>query len=111
VAVPPYIDIQPSTTRHRTSAVALYVNEPTDIDVTATEILRLSRLARTPADGFFLQHHGDLLQPGTTRLRLEIGVYHFKSLRDVQLHIHRPDAVQVVTRNVSPGPDVYPGRP
>jgi hypothetical protein len=75
----------------------LYVYAATDVDVTATEILRLSRLAYAPADGYFLQRHGDLQPPGTTRLRLEVGVYHFKSLRDVQLRIHRPDAVRVLT--------------
>jgi hypothetical protein len=72
-----------TSTTHRTPAVALYVYDPTDIDVTATEILRLSRLAYTPAAGYFLQRHGDLLHPGTTTLRLDVGVYHFKSLRDV----------------------------
>jgi hypothetical protein len=43
-------------------------------------------------------------------LRLEVGVYHFKSLRDVQLRIHRADAVTVVTpRGSSPGPDPRSG--
>jgi hypothetical protein len=86
-----------SSTAHRAPAVALYVYDATDVDVTAMEILRLSRLAYTPTDGYFLQRHGDLLRPGTTRLRLEVGVYHFKSVRDVQLRIHRPDAVRVLT--------------
>jgi hypothetical protein len=101
-----------TSTTHRASAVALYVYEPTDVDVTASEVLRLSRLDYTAADGYFLQRHGDLLRPGMTRLRLDVGVYHFKSLRDVQVRIHRADAVTVLTsRASSPGPDPGSGRP
>jgi len=98
-------------TSRRASAVALYVYDPTDVDVTASEMLRLSRLEYTPADGYFLKRHGDLLRPGTTRLRLDVGVYHFKSLRDVQVRIHRPEVVRVLTSSgVLPSPGVHPGR-
>ena len=81
----------------RASSVALYVYDTAEVELAATERLRLSRLAYSPADGFVLEPYGDLIGPGTTRLRLEVGVYHFKSIRDVQLRIHQAGAVQVMT--------------
>lgn len=84
------------------SAVALYVYDAADVELTASETLRLSRLAYSANDGYFLERHGDLLQPGTTSLRLEVGVYHFKSARDVRLRIHQAGAVKVVTPRATP---------
>lgn len=86
----------------RASAVALYVYDAADVELTASETLRLSRLAYSSNDGYFLERHGDLLQPGTTRLRLMVGVYHFKSAHDVQLRIHQAGAVKVVTPHATP---------
>ncbi len=91
-----------NSSTHRTSAVALYVYDAADVELTITEILRLSHLAYSSADGFVLEQHGDLLRPGTTRLRLEVGVYHFKCVNDVQLRIDQSDAVQVVTPQTAP---------
>jgi hypothetical protein len=81
----------------RAPAVALYVYEAADVDLTLSETLRLSRLVYSPTDGYVLEHHGDLIRPGTTKLRLEVGVFHFKSINDVRLRIDPPDAVLIVT--------------
>lgn len=79
------------------SAVALYVYERATVELTVTEVLRLSRLAHSPTDGFVLERYGELLPPGTVELRLDVGVYHFKSARDVRLRIGGSGAVRVVT--------------
>ncbi|HEX6871233.1 MAG TPA: hypothetical protein VF163_09055 [Micromonosporaceae bacterium] len=81
----------------RASAVALYVYERAEVELTITETLRLSRLAHTPSDGFFLERHGELLPPGCHRLALATGVYHFKSVNDVHVRLLQPEKIQVVT--------------
>lgn len=64
-------------------AVALYAYAASEVQVTAQETLAVDRLAYTAADGFVAERHGELLPPGTTALRLDEGVYHFRAVANV----------------------------
>ncbi|MFC0533014.1 hypothetical protein [Phytohabitans kaempferiae] len=77
--------------------VALYVYEASDVEFTAEETVRLDRLAYSAESGFVAERHGDLLQPGTTALRLEKGVYHFRTGHDAGLRVDPAGAVTVRT--------------
>lgn len=82
-------------------AVALYVYAASEVRVTAQETLGIDRLAYTEADGFVAERHGELLPPGTTTLRLDEGVYHFRAVANVQLALSQDSAVTVVETNGS----------
>jgi hypothetical protein len=89
--------------------VVLYVHASSDIELTARETVRLDRLAYSEADGFVAERHGDLLEPGTTQVRLAEGVYHFRTAHDAQLRVADPDSVTVVAPSVNDDPkDPWP---
>ena len=80
---------------------ALYVYQPSVVEMDVHEHVRVDSLTYSEADGFTLQHHGELLPPGTNRLLLEAGVYHFRTVNDADLRV--PDdgsvAVQAIARD------------
>jgi len=99
---------------------ALYVYEPSHVEVSTHETVRLDRLAYSQADGWTVQRHGDLLQPGTTTVGLEPGVYRFRTTTDAQVRLGQDSSVTVVTPPTTngdkdvppmPRPKVVPGYP
>jgi len=76
--------------------VRLYVYEPSDVELDAREKVQMHRLAYSDRDGFSAEKHGGLLRPGTSRLRLETGVYHFRTLDDAALRIAAGGRVTVL---------------
>lgn len=82
-------------------AVALYVYTASEVRVTTQETLGVDRLAHTAADGFVAERYGGLLPPGTTTLRLDEGVYHFRAVANVQLALTKDSLVTVVETNGS----------
>ena len=76
--------------------VRLYVYEPSDVELDAREKVQLRRLAYSAVHGFTAERHGGLLPPGTSRLRLDPGVYHFRALDDAALRVASGGAVTVV---------------
>src|SRR5262245_22363915 len=90
--------------------VLLYVSAPGDIDLTAQETVRLDRIEYSTVDGFTADRYGDLLRPGTNRVRLEPGVYHFRTLHDARLHVVQPGAVTVAASDRD-GKDPWPDPP
>ena len=77
--------------------VALYVYEPSNVELSAPETVRLDRLAYSHPGGWTTEQHGDLLRPGSTALRLTPGVYHFRTVNDAQLTLAHGSSVHVVT--------------
>ena len=65
----------------------MYVDQPSCIELHVRETVRLDRLQPTAANGYVVEQHGALLMPGVTRLQLEAGMYHFRTLNDAQLRV------------------------
>jgi hypothetical protein len=72
--------------------VALYVAEPSQVDLTVRDRVRIDRVTAGGAE-----QHGELLQPGTTSVRFAAGTYYFRSTRDVDVQLADGAAVQVTT--------------
>jgi hypothetical protein len=62
------------------------VDQLSCLELHVRETVRLDRLTPT-ADGYVAEQHGALLAPGVTQLQLEAGLYHLRTLEDVQLRI------------------------
>src|SRR5262252_1110188 len=67
--------------------VVLSVQTPSAVEITAQERLRLERLEQSEAEGCIAADDGWLLEPGTSTLELDPGLYSFRTLSDVQLDI------------------------
>jgi hypothetical protein len=70
--------------------VALYVSEPSQVELTVADHVRLDRVTEASAE-----RHGDLIRPGTTSMNLAEGTYLFRTGADAQV---RADAevIQVI---------------
>jgi hypothetical protein len=74
--------------------VALYVAEPSHIQLTVQDRVRIDRVTATG-----VEQHGELMQPGTASVYLTEGVYYFRSTRDVQVHLAGNAAVRVLAES------------
>jgi len=81
-------------------AVVLYIAAPTTIMLTAHETVRIDRLERSEASGVTASRHGELLQPGTSTVQLDRGIYHLRTAGDARLHVTDPDRVTVTTSSI-----------
>jgi hypothetical protein len=77
--------------------VILQVHAASEIELTVQEVVRLDTVVHSAADGATADRYGDLIQPGRTVVRLEEGVYHFRTVRDADLRIADATAIEVVT--------------
>lgn len=84
-------------------AAALYVYAASDVEFGTHESLRLDKLAYSQTDGYVAEHHGGLLPAGTTTVRLQEGVYHFRAAGDVQFRVGVGGSVVVVSPNDTKG--------
>ena len=91
--------------------VALYVYEPSQIELSAPETVRLDRLAFSDVRGWTAEQHGDLLRPGSTALQLDAGVYHFRTIKNARLRLGQASTVQVVSPSFANGKDPWPDPP
>ena len=85
--------------------VNVYVDQPSCIELSVWETVRIDRLQPT-ADGYVAAQHGALLTPGVTQLQLDKGIYHFRTLEDAQLRV-LAGGVQVASTSAS-GKDIWP---
>jgi hypothetical protein len=76
--------------------VTMCVSEPSDVELRAQETIQLDRLAVTDAGDCDVERHGALIRPGVTALRLDPGVYHFRSMTDAALRVVRGGVVATV---------------
>src|SRR5215471_17150214 len=65
----------------------LSVQEPSVVELTAQERLRLGRLDTSEAQGAIAADDGRILEAGTSTLHLETGFYGFRSLSDIELQV------------------------
>lgn len=72
--------------RKRALQVTLEAREPSTIELTVGDRVQLDRLTPSPS-GHLAERHGGLLEPGTTTLHLERGLYFFKTLSDADLRV------------------------
>lgn len=79
------------------SMVILWVHVASEIELTVREVVRLDHIVHSAADGPTAGRYGDLIQPGRSVLRLEEGVYHFRTLHDADLRIADATAISVTT--------------
>jgi hypothetical protein len=89
----------------------LYVYAHSEVQLTTHETLGVDRLAYSAADGFFAERYGELLPAGTSTLRLDEGVYHFRAVGDVRMAMSQDSAVTVVhpdTKDNWPDPPAAP---
>src|SRR5437763_15744901 len=89
--------------------VNMYVDQPSCIELSVRETVRIDRLQPTAADGYVAKQHGALLAPGVTQLQLEAGLYHFRTLDDAQLRVIA-GGVQVTSMSAK-GKDGWPDPP
>jgi hypothetical protein len=66
--------------------VSMYADQPSCIELHVQETVRIDQLHLT-ADGYIAAQHGALLAPGVTRVPLDQGIYHFRTLEDAQLRV------------------------
>jgi hypothetical protein len=81
----------------RSTLYALYVYEPSYVELSTHETVRLDRLTFAYDDGWTAERHGDLVQPGTTTLLLAPGVYRFRATADAQVRLAHDSSVLVLT--------------
>jgi hypothetical protein len=66
--------------------VTLHVKRPSVVELTVGDKVQLDRL--TPVSlGYEAARHGDLIAPGVTTLRLDQGLYFFKTLSEAHLKV------------------------
>jgi hypothetical protein len=70
--------------------VALYVAEPSIVNLTVHDHVQLDRVTGTSAE-----RHGGLLPPGTTQVHLAAGTYVFRTTGDAQVQLDESAAVSV----------------
>lgn len=91
--------------------VTLTVREPSVVELTTGEKVRLDRLVPT-TQGHVAERCGELLQPGVTRLSLDHGLYFFKTLSDAHLNVVCGGVDTTVHTNTKTGwPDPPSGPP
>jgi len=94
--------------RKRALRVALHAREPSVVELTVGERVRIDRI--TPSElGGIAERHGALLEPGVNTLELAQGHYLFKTLSDAYLHVVRGGIdAQPVPHDKDPWPDPPP---
>jgi hypothetical protein len=80
-----------SATAYTCLMVALYVSEPSQVELTVADHVRLDRVTRES-----VQPHGDLIRPGTTSVNLAEGTYLFRTSGDAQIQLADSTSVRVV---------------
>jgi hypothetical protein len=75
----------------------LYVYELSQVELSTHETVHLDRLTFAQAGGWTAERHGDPIQPGTTTLLLEPGVYRFRTTTDAQVRLAHDSSVMVLT--------------
>ncbi|HKT00265.1 MAG TPA: hypothetical protein VJT31_12100 [Rugosimonospora sp.] len=96
--------------------VALYVHEPSQVELTVQDHVRVDRVVPSDTRGTSLERYGPLVPPGTVSLELAPGAYYLRTTRDAQVRLADPAAVQVVARPSDkdpwpPPPPLAPGLP
>jgi hypothetical protein len=71
--------------------VALYVAEPSHVQLTVQDHVRIDRVAGASAG-----RYGDLVPPGTTTVHLAEGTYLFRTTRDAQVQLVEGAKVHVL---------------
>jgi hypothetical protein len=74
--------------------VTLYVAEPSHIELTVQDHVRVDRLTDVG-----VERHGDLLPPGTTPVYLTEGTYIFRTTQDAQVRLLDAATVKVTAVN------------
>jgi hypothetical protein len=74
--------------------VALYVAEPSHIQLTVQDRVRIDRITATGAE-----QHGELVQPGTTSVYLAEGTYYFRTTQNAHVQLADNAAVRVIAEN------------
>lgn len=88
--------------------VRLDAREPSIIEITVGDRVQFDRVVASPT-GQVAERHGDLLQPGTTRLALAQGHYFFRTLSDAKLRVVCGGVdTSVRTNDKDPWPDPPP---
>lgn len=72
--------------KKRALQVTLDVHEPSVVELTVGDRVQMDRLIPSPR-GHVAERHGGLLEPGTTRLDLDQGLYFFRTLSDADLRV------------------------
>ena len=72
--------------RKKALQVTLEVVEPSVVELTVGDRVRLDRLARAE-HGYVAERRGDVLAPGRATLPLEPGYYFFRTLSDASLRV------------------------
>jgi hypothetical protein len=83
-----------SATAYTCLMVALFVAEPSNVELTVQDHVRVDRVTDAGAE-----RYGDLVSPGTTSLHLAVGTYVFRTTQDAQVRLSDTTAVRVVTVN------------
>jgi hypothetical protein len=92
-----------SATAYTCLTVALFVTEPSRVELTVHDHVRVDRVTGTG-----VERHGDLLAPGTTSVRLPAGTYVFRTTADAQVRLRDAAAVRVapVPTDKDPWPEL-----
>jgi len=72
--------------RRKPLLVTLDATKPSVIELTTQERIQLNRIV-SPSGRQVATRHGALIQPGTTRVTLDIGEFCFKALSDTQMQL------------------------
>ena len=72
--------------RKKSLLVTLDATQPSTVELTVREQVQLDRLVDSPA-GRVAERYGALLQPGTTQLALDAGLFCFRTLSDASLRV------------------------
>jgi hypothetical protein len=86
--------------------VALYVAEPTVVNLTVHDHVQLDRVTGTSAE-----RYGGLIPPGTTPVRLAAGTYVFRTTGDAQVQLVQQTAIHVTAVPLSDDKDKWPDPP
>jgi hypothetical protein len=85
----------------------MYVDRPICLELHVQETVRIDRLQHRAADEYVAAQYGALLTPGVTKLQLDKGRYHFRTLEDAQLRVIS-GGVQVASMSGDPDDDDNP---
>ena len=91
--------------------VTMYVSEPSDVELQIQETVRIDRMTISDAGEFDTERHGALLRPGMTRLQLDPGMYHFRTMADAALRVVRGGVTAVAAPDRGKDPPVPPPPP
>lgn len=90
--------------RKKPLRVIVDATQPSVVEIITKECVQLDRIVSSP-HGRVAERHGPLLQPGTTRISLDIGQFCFQALSDTQLRVVQGG---VATTNVVDPKDPWP---